>query len=186
MPDTPDDLPAVWRDNLKRQWTCRLDVPMVMAFCARRDLSLAVRPGRRRFSVHDLHDGELFELAFLGTRWNAVAQGDKREPKDPGGEETAEEFLAAHADGSAYEDALFAARAAVINFTLRRLDASVGRSAAAESWRSYERAWRAAFDAWRILPPPAPTATDGPGADSETLPGTADSGGGSATPASPA
>lgn len=103
-------LPTHWINNAGHRFTCRLPLGIVLPFCGEHDLS-TTGGDLRIFQPNALNDALLFDLAYLGSRWNTVAKAH---------EQTHEEFLADHEEGTAYEDAIFAARAAVLNFILRR------------------------------------------------------------------
>ena len=126
-----DLLPTVWLDNNGRRLTCYLGVELVLNYCREQDIAFSTALGRRNFNADDLNAAQLFDLAYLGTRFNNASQ-----------QETSGEFTAVHESDGAFEDALFAARAAVINFTLRQRLPSAKRADAARILQEGENALR--------------------------------------------
>lgn len=185
MPDQPPPdyagltadgfLPTHWRDSRGRHFTCRFDLPLAVRFVREKHLSFEPSRTMRCFHPDELNGAELLDLAFLGTRWNAVAQGDKSEDPDRAdGEETFDEFVSAHQEGFARAHATFAARAAILNFSHLRPLPTARRRDEGATLRASENALRALLG----IPPsedgPSPTSGDGassPGTAASTTAG---------------
>lgn len=97
-----EDFPTMFYDELRREWTVKLSVPIVHKFAVRHRIGVAA------FQPHLLTLDQLLELAYDGTRYQARAQAG----------ESFEEFLNA-LEGPSFLKAQEAAAHAALNFFLR-------------------------------------------------------------------
>ncbi len=101
---TSTEFPTNFRDERGRDWTVRLSVPLIHAFCRSHKLSLS-----DIFQLGTMSADILLDLAYEGTRYQSRAVKEKQ---------SKEEFLC-DLDGPSFLGATGAAANAVLNFTLR-------------------------------------------------------------------
>jgi hypothetical protein len=99
----PEELDCTFADETGRKWFPRLTLPIVDRYCREQGLKF------EDFSILTLNAAQLVDLAFYGTRYATAAKADP---------ETREQFLE-RLDGPSYQEAIFSAQKAVVNFTLR-------------------------------------------------------------------
>lgn len=114
-----DELSTFFRDERGREWTIKLSVPVVYRFCREHRIRIG------EFLPDALDVGQLLDLAFAGTRYQARAKN-----------QTKEDFFSA-LEGMAFTAAQEAAANAVVNFILltslpREDRAAAARQAAAD------------------------------------------------------
>lgn len=107
--EMPDELPAAFKDCRGRTWSPRLTLALVDEFCREQGITYG------NFHAATLSQWHLIELLYRAVGFNTLAAADPMERK---------EFIARLADDEgmptpAYEAAMAAVRAAIINFTLR-------------------------------------------------------------------
>lgn len=105
QPDADGLFPNKFTDEDGREWSVKLSVGDVAEFTDRHKLRLG------EFTPDNLSIGQLLELAYIGSRWNALASAFP---------ESQANFLK-KLEGPSFADAQRAAVNAVINFTLRSL-----------------------------------------------------------------
>ena len=133
MPDDDGLLPVTWTDNRGTRLTCHLTNRLVLNFCRDHDIRFSPDRSLKTFHPDSLNQAELFDLAYLGTRHCSSCQ-----------DQTLDEFHEAHRSGPALEEALYAARAAILNFILRQ-------RLPKEKWRDAARILLAEENAARSL-----------------------------------